>query len=452
MNIPVTVRNYLANTGGQYRLYSATAGKTLAEVLREARVPVQKLLRSTLLKSGSNYLLAVYPASHRLELSVLQGSAKRPFLPCTLEDIQSKFPDCESLALPPLGNAYGLKMIIDRSVNELDEVFFTSGVAHLFLRSNQADFAQLVNGALRGYRISSPQSRAATPAVAKQQQMKNKVEQVRQLPPMPGIAAEILHLRNNPYINACELAAVIEQDPSLSAQLLRYATSPFYAYQGKVDSVETAIVRVLGLDFVMDFVFGLALGKSFRIPKDGVLGLDAFWRDALHVAALSQLLCESIEFSRRPASGMAYLSGLLHNFGFLLLAHLFPQQFARLNQAATRHSERPILELERELVGVNHTEMGIWLMDAWNMPREIIATVSGHHDHTARDTYGIYPNLVQLASRLLMRFGMGDAGTTEIPAELLAAVGLSDEQAELALAKVVQMQEGLQFMARKMVA
>jgi HD-like signal output (HDOD) protein len=282
--------------------------------------------------------------------------------------------------------------------------------------------------------------------------IRRRIEKVTNLPPMPGIAAEIIRLRNNPYSNASELAAVIEQDPSLSAQLLRYAGSPFYGYQGKLDSVEQAIVRVLGMDFVMDFAFGLALGKPFRNPKEGPLGLDAFWNHAIHTATLSQALCNVIDYSVRPAPGVAYLAGLLHNFGFLLLGHLFRPQFDRLNKAMEAEPQRPIIELEREVIGVTHTELGLWLMEAWDMPREIIETVREHHNVAYRGDYSGYANLVYVANALLARHGIGDAEAVAIPQSLYEAFGLNEADAEAALASVMADREGLDFMARRMAA
>lgn len=452
MNIPATVRNYLARKGGQYKVHAAPAGRTLAESVRAARIPVQKLVRSVILKDGTSYLMAVFPATHRLELEMLNGNSRRNFEVCSADEVNALVQDCQATALPPLGAAYGVKMIVDRSIDELDEIFFSAGAEHLFLRAGEADFGRLVDGALRGHRIASLITKPTTLAETKRESMKQKVERVGTLPPMPGIATQIVGLRSNPYANANELAAIIEQDPSLSAQLLRYAASPFYGYQGKLTSVEQAVVRVLGMDFVMDFALGLALGKSFRNPKDGPLGLDKFWHDALHVAALTQTLCNAMEFSRRPSPGVAYLAGLLHNFGFLLLGHLFPDQFARLNKAVAEQPERRVLELERELNGVTHTELGLWLMDAWNMPKEIVETVREHHNGDYRGDYAIYPNLVHLANRLLKRFGIGDADGIDLDPALLEAVGLEEVQAEAALGTVLQMREGLQFMARKMAA
>jgi HD-like signal output (HDOD) protein len=282
--------------------------------------------------------------------------------------------------------------------------------------------------------------------------LRERVQRVGKLPPMPGIASQIIRLRANPFANASELAAIIEQDPSLSAQLLRYASSPFYAYQGKVERVEQAIVRVLGMDFVMEFAFGLALGRPFSNPKEGPLGLDAFWNHAVHSASLAQTLCNAMEYSRRPHAGLAYLAGLLHNFGFLLLGHMFRPQFERLNTALMQQPDRPILELEREVLGVTHTELGLWLMEAWDMPREIIEAVREHHNPQYHSDYSEYANLVCLSNQLLRRLGIGDAETMDISPSLLDALGLNEVQAEAALGTVLGGRENLEFIARKMAA
>jgi HD-like signal output (HDOD) protein len=282
--------------------------------------------------------------------------------------------------------------------------------------------------------------------------MRRKVQGVNELPAMPGLAAEIIRIRNNPYAHASELSAVIEQDPSLSAQVIRYAGSPLYAYQGKVNSVEQAIVRVLGMDFVEDLAFGLSLGKAFKNPKSGPLGLDNFWQHSLYCAALTQALCNQIDYAVRPPTGVGYLAGLLHNFGILLLGHLFPAQFDRLNRAVEAEPHRSLQELERETIAVSHTELGLWLMDAWDMPKEITEAVSEHHHPEHRGDYSVFANLVYIANALLKRHGIGDAESMDIPEALKQRFGLDDEKLELALANVLEGREGLEFMAAKMAA
>lgn len=452
MKIPVSVQNFLARSGGKFRLYTAEEGLSYDEAVEKLGIPREKILCASLLQHDENYLLAVHPANRQLDTSVLNDKTRYEFAPCKQEEVRRLIPDCEPGALPPFGQPYSLKVIVDKAVDALEDVFFNPGVGQLFLRTGKDDFARLIPGALRGYHISLADELTDIDLHDERAFMKYKVEHLHKLPAMPGIALEILGLRNNPYVHASELATIIEKDPSLTAQLLRYAASPFYAYQGKLKSVEQAIVRVLGLDFVMDVAFGLSLGRSFHHDKDGPLGLENFWRDALYTATLAQALCECIEFIQRPDTGIAYMSGLLHNFGILLLGHLFPEHFDRLNKVIARYPAQALLELEQKTVGVTHIETGMWLMEAWNMPREIIEAVREHHNPDYAGDYAVFANLVCLANRLLKRLGIGDAETTELPAVLLERIGITADQAESALAKVLQNHEGLQFMARKMAA
>lgn len=104
MNIPTTVRNYLARKGGQYKVHAATAGLSLADAVRAARVPVQKLVRSAVLKDGSSYLMAVYPATHRLDLTVLNVNSRRNFAACSADELKTLLADSENVALPPRTN------------------------------------------------------------------------------------------------------------------------------------------------------------------------------------------------------------------------------------------------------------------------------------------------------------------------------------------------------------
>jgi len=103
---------------------------------------------------------------------------------------------------------------------------------------------------------NSAASPAAAPAKKKTKgpllDLKARIERLEKLPPMPEMAVKILRLSADPNAHVKELVEVIELDPSLASQIMRYASSPFFAYQGKIDSVHTAITRVLGYNTVMN--------------------------------------------------------------------------------------------------------------------------------------------------------------------------------------------------------
>ena len=155
--------------------------------------------------------------------------------------------------------------------------------------------------------------------------IKLRISRLKRLPPMPEMARRIVQLNSQPNSSVKDLVSVVELDPSLTMQVMRYASSPFFGYRGKVDSVHTAISRVLGYNMVMNLALGVTAAKSFKIPKNVPLGLDAFWRHAVYSAALVQALSTALPADIRPPAGLAYLAGLLHNFGHLLLGHLFKQ-------------------------------------------------------------------------------------------------------------------------------
>jgi len=451
MNIPSTVKTYLAKSGGRFKGRQTDAAESFERTAELAGIPLNKVVKPVMLKSGRAYLMAIVRGDQQVDITTINKLFKREFESCSDSEIQALLPDCELMALPPLAEPYEVRAIMDKSIAEMEQIFFATGVSGLFISAGKEDFAKLQESTWKSHRIVTADSIASS-GNSTRDKMRDEVRNVEDLPPMPGLAAELIRIRNNPYAHASELAAVIEQDPSLTAQLLRYATSPLYAYQGKLDSVEQAIVRVLGMDFVLDIAFGLSLGRAFNNPKEGPLGLNNFWKHSVYCAALTQSLCNTIDFARRPPAGMGYLAGLLHNFGILLLGHLFPAQFERLNKAMEENPDRNILDVERETIGVSHTELGLWLMDAWDMPKEIIEAVTEHHNPAHDGDFATYANLVYIANALLKRHGIGEGTSMEIPASLLQRYGLTEEQLEVALGTVLQGKEGMEFMAAKMAA
>lgn len=450
MTIPSTVRRALANSQGRFKGRQVAVGETFEATVTMAGLSLSSVVKAVLVSSDGFTLMAIIRGDQTLDLQALNHLFQREFAPCSLRDAKELMPSCDPHALPPLAEAYGLRVIQDRSVDEMDKITFASGVPGLLISTGADDFSRLNENAWRGHEIvlKAPIEETEVPV----EQMRRKVQGLSELPAMPGIAAELIRLKNNPYAHASELAAVIEQDPSLSAQLLRYANSPIHGYQDKLDSIEQAIVQVLGMDFVQDIAFSLALGKAFNNPKEGPLGLNAFWQHAVYCAALTQALCNRIEFSRRPSAGLGYMAGLLHDIGFLLLGHLFPAQFDRLNEALMSRSGQELLDLELNTIGVSHTELGRWLMDAWELPREVTEAVTEHHNADFEGDYAVYANLVYMANALLLRHGIGDGESEEIPEHMLQRYGLNEQQLEEALTAVFSDKEGLELIAGKMAA
>jgi HD-like signal output (HDOD) protein len=271
----------------------------------------------------------------------------------------------------------------------------------------------------------------------RQRAVERRIERVYELPSMPDLGRRILKLKNGSNAGVPQLARIIQLDPSLAAQVIRYASSSYYGCDGRVASVEDAIGRVLGYDLVLNLALGLAAGRSFRIPDEGPLGLSRFWEHAVLSAVLVHELGASLPRRIRPEPGLSYLCGLLHDFGVLLLGHLFPPEFQLLNRFAAANPQRTLPELEcqllgmggaKELLSMGHARIGAWLMQAWKMPESVAVTLLEHHNPDYRGAHEVSVHLVQL-SDFLQRYQPDLPEPDALPAASLAVLALAPERA-----------------------
>lgn len=280
--------------------------------------------------------------------------------------------------------------------------------------------------------------------------IKARIARLDRLPSMPAMAQQVIQLSANPNASISDLVKIVEMDPSLAAQIMRYASSPFFSYRGKIDSLQTAISRVLGFSMVMSLSLGVATAKPFRLPKNVPLNINAFWRHAVFSAALTQALSGELHGEIRPPAGLAYLAGLLHNFGHLLVGHLFRKEFLILNKFIVAEPEKELIEIERAVFGYEHGQIGAWLMDVWKLPEEIIVATREHNNLEYQGEYAVYSQLVALSDRLLIEHGIGDAPNSSIPQSLLQALEIGDYQARMVVNRVMDGSDGLDTMARQL--
>jgi len=261
-----------------------------------------------------------------------------------------------------------------------------------------------------------------------QTDIRQYIEAIIQLPPMPQVAVDILALKGNNSASAADLASIIERDPSLTAQVLRYANSPLYAYKGKIRSVKEAIARVLGFELVMNMAIGLSLNSCFKIPKHGPFGLDAFWLRSVYTAVLSDRLCKMLPVSQRPKAGAAYLAGLLHDIGFLVIGHHFNNEYRMLSAKMAENDELVVTDVEREILGVTHMDIGAWLIRQWQLPDDIVTVIEQHHNEHYAGEHEMLVAVIQAADRLAVPFDVRSRSYSRVPESILQTLGLGVDE------------------------
>lgn len=482
MDFATTVSNALKESGVKYKVVRHTCVHSLEQAAQSAGIAPEQVARAVLLHDDQGILMAVVPLTAMIDFNALRQVTLRNLAPVTHLPLNRLFTDCDEGSVPPLGPRYDIHTMIDESLMQVPEVFFEPGRKGCLIGVSNQDFRHLMRGAkLRPFaRNESNVKRLPTHdfLVPEDREVRDTLRDltpvgdvdtvirgVDKLPAMPEMAHRLLLLRNDATANARDLAAIVEQDPSLAAQIIRYARSPFFGYRGRIDSLHEAISRVLGFDTVMNMTVGIAAGKGFKIPYDGPLGLHEFWRHSVYSAALMQLLASVLPKKIRPKPGVAYLAGLLHNFGQLLVGHLFPAHFFVLNKLAEANPDVPLGVIERRILGngngnggegngreTSHSYVGGALLSAWNLPEEIVAAALHHHNESYRAEDGVLANLAFITDQLLKRHGMGDAPTGELSRAVLTALGLAEDMAESLLERVMNGNDQLEQMSRDLAA
>ena len=120
---------------------------TMSETAQAAHVPGDSVAKTVVIHHEEGYVLAVVPSSHRVDLTALQELLDRRLGLASEREIDKLFDDCDSGAVPPVGAAYGLPIVVDEGLKGRDAVWFEGGDHRTLLRVTGADFDRLMRDA-----------------------------------------------------------------------------------------------------------------------------------------------------------------------------------------------------------------------------------------------------------------------------------------------------------------
>lgn len=203
---------------------------------------------------------------------------------------------------------------------------------------------------------------------------------IKDLPPMPKIIQKAREVMANPKSGFKEVAEVIETDQAIAAKVLQVANSAYYGLSGMVSSIHQASV-VLGhktLEQLITMVSATSLLGSHL--KGYRMGSGALWQHSLAVAMGSRL----IACDRAPAlENDAFSVGLIHDAGKLALDRYMIERKANVDQLLK--TGVPFLEIEKQVLGFDHTELALDLCNKWKLPENHATAIRYHHEPSASD-------------------------------------------------------------------
>jgi HD-like signal output (HDOD) protein len=219
------------------------------------------------------------------------------------------------------------------------------------------------------------------------------------LPPMPAVAARAIRLARDPDARPDDLARVVETDASIAARVLRISRSTLYIRRQPPRTLRDAVVAV-GFEGVRKILIAASLRCAYR-ADDAVA--TALWGHALATALAAD---ELGRIDRQVRGGDAFIAGLLHDVGRLVLHLADPAAYARLG-----HDEDGA---EETIFGVSHAAVGGCLAEQWNLEIEIVEAITFHH---APAGAGL-ARQIATADRIAHEIGFGSVAQPALPEEI----------------------------------
>ena len=198
------------------------------------------------------------------------------------------------------------------------------------------------------------------------------------MPSLSVTVSKIIEVTKNPQATAKDLNRVISLDPVLVGKVLKLINSAYYGLQNKVTSLVTAII-MLGMNTIKNLALSTAvLGSMKKDSNFKALNIDGFWRHSIGVGVLSKLIAAKIGI---PATKKEeyFIGGLLHDIGKIPLNELFEESYMKAIRAADMKKAK-LSDMEKEFIGITHTEVGKMIAGKWNLMDETFECILHHHD------------------------------------------------------------------------
>ncbi len=230
------------------------------------------------------------------------------------------------------------------------------------------------------------------------------IKDVRCLPTIPGTIVKILSLVGDNKTSFKEISKLISSDQTLSARILRLANSPFYGFPGQVATISTAMV-MLGTKTIKGLVL---TSMIFEMIDKNSLGL---WEHALGTATAANIISKHLKVAKAEETATA---ALLHDIGRVILKTKLGDQYENL-LSGVKNKEISLKEAEREVLEVDHAEIGGWAARAWGLPETLCEPIACHHDVEKSGTYRTETAVIHVADILIRTSGFGNTGNYFIP-------------------------------------
>ncbi len=223
------------------------------------------------------------------------------------------------------------------------------------------------------------------------------ISSIGDLPASPMIVSTLMSLTADLNSSLNKICKTIMADQSLTARVLKLSNSSFYGRAKEVYTLKEAII-LLGFKTLRSLVVASSTHTLYQGVTDQRFR-DRLWEHTLATALASRLIAQAVD---HPGFEEAFIAGLMHDIGKLVLMQKIPEQYQTIISTAEQ-SGRSHAELEREILGFDHTEVGRLLLQKWAFPRLLVQAVAEHHDPLGENEHPLPLAFIVNAADILAR-------------------------------------------------
>jgi putative nucleotidyltransferase with HDIG domain len=228
------------------------------------------------------------------------------------------------------------------------------------------------------------------------------ISAIGDLPTTPAIIATLTSLTANIDTDIKKITKAIMADQSLTAKVLKLSNSSFYGRAKEVKTLNEAVI-ILGFLTLHSLVIATSTQALYqKTGDDGVSG--KLWEHAFAAALASRLVAQAVRF---PHIEEAFIGGLLHDIGKLVLMQKMPEEYRRIVSDVER-TKGSFTDQEEVEFGFNHTQVGSLLLQKWSFPQELIDAVEQHHCPIDSDSESrLLPFIINLGNYMAKSLDVG---------------------------------------------
>jgi len=228
------------------------------------------------------------------------------------------------------------------------------------------------------------------------------MESVATFQGLPGNAAKVLSMLDDPEFEVSQIEETLRLDPELTANVLRLTNSAYFGFSEKIGSLKQAIV-VLGSKKLIQLVMATCMsGLMSQKVKGYELDKGDLWRHSIAVSVVAEKLVEEIGVTADPE---IFTAALLHDIGKLLLGQHVEDYLDAINDQVT--GGKSFQTIERDVFGADHAEIGARILQNWSFPDNVVQAVRWHHEPDLAPEQNTMTDVVHAANVLCQMIGIG---------------------------------------------